>query len=79
MQTKKGSLFEVICNVGTGFVVAWGLTQWLFPTVYHLELSCLQSWTITFTYTIVSVVRSYVWRRVFNYFIVRRENESCTV
>lgn len=72
MQTRKGNLFEVCCNTATGFVVAWSLTQWLFPTVYHLNLNYGQSWTITFIYTVVSVIRSYIWRRIFNFFIVKK-------
>jgi len=76
MQTRKGSLFEVFCNVGTGFIVAWCLTAYLFPTWFGLELNAGQSWLITFIYTVVSVIRSYIWRRIFNYFIVKR-SEQC--
>lgn len=73
MQTKKGSAFEVFCNMATGFIVSWILTYWFFPTFFGLELSGGEAWSITVVYTVVSVIRSYIWRRIFNWFIVRKE------
>ena len=73
MQTKIGSIFEVLCNTLTGFAVAWLLTHHLFPTYFDLELTISQSWIITVIYTLVSIIRSYIWRRIFNYFILKRE------
>lgn len=76
MQTKKGSLLEICLNTCSGFVVAWTLTQWMFPNIYHVELSISQSWTITFIYTVMSIIRSYMWRRVFNYFIIKKVKKN---
>ncbi len=73
MQTKKGSLFEISCNMASGFIVSWMLTLWFFPTFFNLNLTVTHAWSITFVYTVVSVIRSYCWRRVFNWFIVRKE------
>jgi hypothetical protein len=73
MQTKSGSLFEAICNTMSGFCIAWCLTQWMFPTIYGLELKPYQSLTITTIYTVISIFRTFLWRRIFNYFIVKKE------
>ena len=69
-QTKKGSLLEVTCNAFTGFVVAWILTHYLFPTWFNLDLTINQSWHITLIYTVVSMIRTFIWRRIFNHFIL---------
>ncbi len=72
-QSKKGSLLEVTLNMLTGFLVAWTLTYWFFPKYFGLTLSGGESWVITAVYTVASVIRSYVWRRVFNAYIIRQE------
>lgn len=65
MQTRKQSLLESFLNVVTGFVVAWTVTVYLLP-VYGYEVSTGEAWEITMVFTVVSVIRSYLWRRFFN-------------
>jgi len=73
-QSKKGSLLEVCLNTATGFTAAWIITIYLMP-LYDFDVTLKQSWEITFIFTIVSIVRSYLWRRCFNYFIIKKEVE----
>lgn len=72
MQTKKRSLTEVICNVGTGILTAY--LTWVFiispwASVSNCDLNNLNTIKIILingVFTIVSVVRGYFWRRFFN-------------
>lgn len=60
MQTHKESIIEAIANTGSGVVISWLLTMWMFRT------DAAQSLNIVMVYTAVSVARSYFWRRIFN-------------
>ena len=61
MQSKKSSMIEVFANTASGFIVSFTVTTFLLP--YMGAMSAL---SITSIYTVVSLVRSYVWRRFFN-------------
>ena len=60
MQNKKNSLVEVACNTGSGFAVSYVVTLCI-----HDYLSIMNPIVITGLFTVVSVVRSYAWRRFF--------------
>jgi antibiotic biosynthesis monooxygenase (ABM) superfamily enzyme len=61
MQSKKSSINEVLLNTGSGFIVSLTVTKALYPV-----LNILSPVTITLIYTVVSIIRSYIWRRLFN-------------
>lgn len=64
-QTKLGSLIEASANTLIGLVVAFISQLIIFPMVgIYVPLST--NIEISFYFTIVSVVRSYVLRRWFN-------------
>lgn len=66
MQSKKESGIEVAFNIGTGFIISWALTLYLLPLYQTDQLTKYDGFEITMIYTIVSVIRSYTWRRFFN-------------
>lgn len=63
MQSKKSSIIEISLNTGSGFVVSLAATSALQAAGLLATMSPL---SITCIYTVVSLVRSYVWRRIFN-------------
>ena len=66
-QTKLVSIIEVSLNVASGFVLA--LIVWIFfiPIWYpRMAGPVIESLWITATFTVVSVLRGYFWRRLFN-------------
>lgn len=65
MQSRKHSLLEALLNTSTGFVTSL-LTQWLVFPWFNLHPSLQENLSLTAIFTIVSIVRSYVWRRIFN-------------
>lgn len=65
MQSRKHSLFEALLNTGSGFITSL-LTQWLVFPWFNLHPSLQENLSLTAIFTIVSIARSYVWRRIFN-------------
>jgi uncharacterized paraquat-inducible protein A len=68
MQTKRGSLFEASLNTASGFVISYAAGLFIFPA-FGLPISPSQNLGVVSAYTILSVVRSYVWRRLFNHYL----------
>lgn len=65
MQTKLGSLTEVVCSTAFGFVVSF-ILQLILADIYHLNTSVETDVKLVIWFTIASILRGYVFRRVFN-------------
>lgn len=64
-QSKLGSFTEACLNTATGFVIS--LVVWHFVArAYGIPMPIGENLQITAIFTIVSIVRSYLWRRAFN-------------
>ncbi len=66
MQTKKQSLIESITNTLVGFCISLGASFIIFPMV-GIESTGSKNIIIVLFFTVISIVRGYVIRRVFNY------------
>lgn len=66
MQSRKQSLIEQLLNVGSGFLVSLLLWSYVIVPVWSIEVSTQDNLAITLTFTVVSVARGYMWRRLFN-------------
>jgi hypothetical protein len=72
MQPKAHSVMETCCNVGSGFIVS--LIYWQLFVVPQVEGQELTGWlniSITLQFTVISIVRGYVWRRYFNGLLIK--------
>ena len=67
-QNRWVSLIEVAMNVGSGFLLAWLATLVVIPIVIPSvkNVDIKEGLWITVTFTVISLVRSYAWRRYFN-------------
>ena len=67
-QNRWVSLIEVTMNVGSGFLLAWLATLVVIPIVIPSvkNVDIKEGLWITITFTAISLVRSYAWRRYFN-------------
>ena len=65
MQTKKQSLFEAWMNVVVGYLVALTTQLIVFP-ILGIEVHLSQNILIGVIFTVVSLARSYLLRRLFN-------------
>lgn len=53
-------------NIGSGFFVSLVLWSLVVVPVWNLPVRMGDNLAITLLFTVVSVIRSYVWRRIFN-------------
>ena len=63
-QSKINSVFETTLNIGSGFLLAWCLTFWVLP-FWGYSYTATEALEIIILYTVVSWIRSYMWRRIF--------------
>ena len=66
-QTKKASIIETVVNVAVGFWLAFFLTYIIFG------ISFVDNLWISSIFTLASIIRGYVLRRIFNLFMVRSD------
>ncbi|MBT9165109.1 MAG: hypothetical protein DDT23_01124 [candidate division WS2 bacterium] len=65
MQTRKHSFVESITNVIVGYIVAVLSQLAIFP-FFNIHIPLSDNFIIGFWFTIISLVRSYCIRRIFN-------------
>jgi hypothetical protein len=58
--------------MASGFLISWALVQVVYPLHGYPALKTIHAFSITSIFTVVSIVRSYVWRRIFNHYIKKR-------
>ena len=64
-QSKLTSMVEICLNVGSGFLFAF--VVWHFVAMwYDIDMPLDRNFQITLIFTVVSLVRGYIWRRIFN-------------
>lgn len=64
-QSKKHSLIEAITNTTVGFGISLLSISIILPLM-GFETSIEQNITLTIYFTLISIVRSYILRRIFN-------------
>jgi len=64
-QTRKQSFIEANINTLAGFIISY-ITLLILNSVYGMQLSMVQSLEVTLIFTVVSVFRNYLVRRLFN-------------
>lgn len=65
MQSKRQSLIETVTSTLIGLAVSF-LTQIIVFPMYNLEVNFNQNLQITAIFTVVSILRGYCVRRLFN-------------
>lgn len=66
MQTRTRSLIEQLLNIGSGFLISLIVWEFVIKPIWSIQTNFSENIEITATFTVVSIVRSYVWRRLFN-------------
>ena len=64
-QSRRGSLVESVLNVLFGYWIAVGAQMTIFP-MFGVNLPPSDNMKIAVLFTVVSLVRSYLLRRLFN-------------
>jgi hypothetical protein len=65
MQTRLMSMVETITNVAIGLVVSF-LSQVVIFKYYDIHISLAQNLEMTLYFTVVSILRGFFLRRLFN-------------
>lgn len=66
MQKRSHSLAEICLNTFSGFVIAFITASIVFP-LFGFHSTPSQNFWINVIFTVVSLIRSYFWRRLFNW------------
>ena len=66
MQSKKMSLIETIVGVAIGYIVAL-LSQIVIFPLFDIEVSLIDNLLIGLLFTVISIIRGYYIRRLFNW------------
>ncbi|AUM59690.1 hypothetical protein HOS55_gp088 [Pseudomonas phage PMBT3] len=72
-QSKLASLVEVATNMVVGFIVSVYAQAVIFPMYGFSTLSLTENVQIVTIFTIISMIRSYLVRRFFNWLTARKE------
>lgn len=67
MQSRKASMAEAVANTAIGYLVALAAQAVIFP-MFGLHASATDHMAIGGLFTVVSLVRGYLLRRLFNRF-----------
>ncbi len=74
-QSCKRSLAEVITSTGVGYLIAIGTQMVVFP-LYGMKPDHGSNMEIAGIFTVVSIIRSYFFRRLWNHFERRAHAEA---
>ncbi|WBK39672.1 hypothetical protein [Xanthomonas phage L522] len=64
-QSKRGSVFETVTNTLVGFSINWCANMVILP-MFGMPISGATAFHMGVIFTIISIARGYVLRRVFN-------------
>ncbi|MFA7127585.1 MAG: hypothetical protein WC136_00275 [Sphaerochaeta sp.] len=65
-QTKLQSFYEQLLNIGSGMLLSALIVQPLVFPLYNISTTILDNLGISLLFTLASLIRSYIWRRLFN-------------
>lgn len=65
MQKRKHSLIEAITNTAAGFIVSFLIQIVIYP-IMDIPVRFSQNIIITCVFTLASILRGYIIRRIFN-------------
>jgi len=71
-QLKRHSAAEAVMNTASGFAISYAAGFFIFPTL-GWQVTPEQNLAAVSFYTAISVVRSYLWRRAFNWWHHRQK------
>lgn len=72
-QPRLQSLTESILNVASGFVIASLVWEFVVKPVWNIQTTIAENLQITLMFTLISVARGYVWRRLGNWWLHRHD------
>ncbi len=71
-QSRVGSATEAVLSVGSGFLLSFLIWQFIAAPLWGYEVTLLDNLGLTSLFTVASIIRSYIWRRIFEHKTMRR-------
>lgn len=65
-QPAHGALIETCLNTASGFFLSYMTWVLIVVPLYDLPVTTHDNLSITMIFTVVSIIRGYFWRRIFN-------------
>lgn len=65
MQSKRGSIIEAVINTFIGFLITCAVAPLIYGSV-GVSMSITKLTAVNLLFTLVSVLRNYIIRRIFN-------------
>jgi hypothetical protein len=75
VQSRRHSALEAVANIAVGYAIALLATAMVLP-LFGFEPSVSESAQISLVFTVVSLIRSYLLRRAFNFLQSRNHAAS---
>ena len=75
MQSRRMSMIETLVSIAIGLVVSL-LSQLLIFRLYDIHLALSTNLVITLYFTVISVIRSFYVRRLFNRINHKKEEQK---
>lgn len=75
-QPRHHSLIEQLVNQAIGYAIAYGMNRYLLPLVFGLSIDASKAHGMTIMFTVVSIIRGYGCRRLFNWIHVRQSKRA---
>lgn len=72
MQSKLSSIIEQLLNVGSGFIISLLVWIYIIIPIWNFDVNFSDNILITVTFTGISIIRGYVWRRLFNKITIKK-------
>lgn len=76
MQSRKSSLCESLAATTIGFIVSVVVWQFVVRPLWNLQTSFAENLGITLLFTVISVIRGYYVRRLFNMLNKNNKNQK---
>lgn len=65
-QSRRHSLIEALTQQTAGLVISLLLWEFVINPIWNLQTSVADNLTITMLFTVASIIRGYLFRRLFN-------------
>lgn len=65
-QSHIDSFMEATCNIAIGFIISWAVWVWVVAPLFGFHNGAKTSFLVTCVFTVTSLLRQYILRRLFN-------------
>ena len=72
-QSKQNSFVEQLLRVSFGFLLSVFIVQPLIFPIFDIHLNMIENTTVALIFTLVSIARGYITRRIFNWWHHRKD------